>query len=108
MFVVTGITGRVGGTVADLLLKAGQPTRAVMRDAEKGKAWKERGCEIAIADIGDADAMTRAFTGADGVFLTVPPDFDPEPGFPRTKPNAIAIKAAIETAHPGKVVFLST
>jgi NAD(P)H dehydrogenase (quinone) len=37
-----------------------------------------------------------------------PPDFDPEPGFPETRANAVAIKAAIEPALPAKVVFLST
>jgi NAD(P)H dehydrogenase (quinone) len=37
-----------------------------------------------------------------------PPDFDPEPGFPQTRANAVAIKVAIEAARPAKVVFLST
>jgi NAD(P)H dehydrogenase (quinone) len=37
-----------------------------------------------------------------------PPNFDPEPGFPDTQTNAIAINAAITAAHPPKVVLLST
>src|SRR5246127_5777138 len=37
-----------------------------------------------------------------------PPNYDPEPGFPQTRANAIAIEKGIMAARPGKVVFLST
>src|SRR5580700_7421759 len=108
MYAVTGITGKVGGTVAHTLLAAGEKVRAVVRDEAKGRPWADKGCEVAIASIGDADALTAAFAGADGVFLMTPPNFDPEPGFPQTQANAIAIEKAIVAARPGKVVFLST
>jgi len=36
------------------------------------------------------------------------PNFDPEPGFPQTHKAAAAIRHAIETTRPGKIVFLST
>ena len=36
MFVVTGITGKVGGELAKWLLAAGQPVRAVVRDMADG------------------------------------------------------------------------
>jgi NAD(P)H dehydrogenase (quinone) len=108
MYAVTGITGKVGGIVARTLLTAGLPVRAVVRDAEKGRPWAEKGCEVAIASIADAYGLTKAFSGADGVFLMTPPDFDPEPGFPRTHEAIAAIKNATTGARPGKVVFLST
>jgi NAD(P)H dehydrogenase (quinone) len=108
MYAITGITGKVGGTVAETLLAAGERVRAVVRDEAKGKAWADKGCEIALASIGDAEALTAAFAGTDGVFLMTPPNFDPEPGFPETKVNAVAIEKAIAAARPGKVVFLST
>src|ERR1700685_3629771 len=108
MHAVTGITGNVGGTVAQTLLAAGKKVRAVVRDKAKGKPWADKGCEVAIASIGDADALTAAFAGTDGVFLMTPPDFDPEPGFPQTQANAIAIEKAVVAARPGKVAFLST
>lgn len=108
MYAITGITGRVGGTVARILRDAGLPVRAIARDKEKGKAWAQRGCEIAIAATDDAKALTRAFEGATGVFLMVPPDFDPEPGFPHTQAYSAAIKSALDATRPGKVVFLST
>ena len=108
MYAVTGITGKVGGAVANALLAAGHKVRAVVRDEGKGKPWADKGCEVALAGIGDADRLSAAFAGTEGVFLMTPPNFDPEPGFPETKANAIAIKKAIEDTRPGKVVFLST
>ena len=108
MYAVTGITGKVGGAVASALLEAGLSVRAVVRDEEKGKPWAAKGCVVAVASVGHADALTKAFSGTDGVFLMTPPDFDPEPGIPETRANAVAIKAAIEAARPAKVVFLST
>ena len=83
MFAITGITGNVGGEVARNLLAAGQPVRAVMRDVRKGDAWAERGCEFATADINDAAALASAFEGAEGVFVLVPPNFDPAPRLSR-------------------------
>ena len=108
MYAVTGITGKVGGAVAQSLLAAGAKVRAVVRDEAKGKPWAAKGCEVALAEIGDADALTAAFAGTDGVFLMTPPNYDPEPGFPETQANARAIATAIAAAQPGKVVFLST
>ncbi|HXW29353.1 MAG TPA: NmrA family NAD(P)-binding protein [Xanthobacteraceae bacterium] len=105
---VTGITGKVGGAVTQTLLAASKKVRAVVRDEAKCKAWADRGCQVALASIGDADALTAAFAGTDGVFLMTPPNYDPEPGFPQTRSNAVAIESAIAAARPGKVVFLST
>ena len=87
----------------------GRPAgQAIVRDAGKGRPWVEKNCEVAIASIDDADGLTKAFSGVDGVFLMTPPDFDPEPGFPKTHEAIAAVKAAISAAQPAKVVFLST
>ena len=77
MYAVTGITGKVGCVVARALLAASLPVRAVVRDADKGRPWAEKGCEVAIASIADADSLTKAFSGVAGVFLMTPPDFRP-------------------------------
>jgi NAD(P)H dehydrogenase (quinone) len=108
VYAITGSTGKVGGIVARTLMAAGLPVRAVVRDADKGRPWARQGCEVAIASIADADGLTKAFSGADGVFLMTPPDFDPEPGFPKTHEAIAAVEAAIAAAQPAKIVFLST
>ncbi|AQH04079.1 NmrA family transcriptional regulator (plasmid) [Burkholderia sp. KK1] len=108
MYVITGITGQVGGALADALLQQGRPVRAVVRDEKKGAAWAARGCDMALADMTDADALASAFEGAQGVFILPPPEFDPAPGFPEARAVIDAIVAAVKRAKPRKIVCLST
>jgi uncharacterized protein YbjT (DUF2867 family) len=108
MYAITGITGKVGGALANALLDAGLPVRAIVREAAKGRDWEARGCEVAVAEMEDADALATAFEGAQGVFILPPSEFDPEPGFPEARHVIAAVTAALAEAHPGKVVCLST
>lgn len=108
MYAITGITGQVGGAVARKLLSDNQSVCAVIRDAKKGTAWVEQGCAVALADMNDADALTAAFRKAEGVFVVIPPNFAPSPGFLETRAIVAALRTAIAAAHPGKVVCLST
>ncbi|AQZ35821.1 NmrA family transcriptional regulator [Pseudomonas sp. LPH1] len=108
MYVITGITGQVGGTVARTLLAAGNNVRAVVRDASKGSEWLRQGCELALADMRDAAALTRAFKGAEAVFVLLPPNFDPSPDFLESRYIVSTLRSALETAQPAKVVCLST
>jgi uncharacterized protein YbjT (DUF2867 family) len=108
MFAITGITGQVGGEVACNLLAARHSVRAVVRDIGKGKAWAERGCDLVTADINDLAALTVAFKGVDGVFVLVPPNFDPSPDFREARSVASTLSSALDAARPGKVIYLST
>jgi uncharacterized protein YbjT (DUF2867 family) len=108
MYAVTGITGQVGGVVARTLLDTGLSVRAVVREPARGVAWKERGCEVALADMNDAPALTAAFASVNGVFVLIPSNFDPTPGFPEVWAIITAVTTAIEAAKPPKVVCLST
>lgn len=108
MFAVTGITGNVGGEVARALLAARRPIRAVVRDAGRAAAWADRGCELVLADMSDGAALAAAFEGAEGVFVLVPPSFDPAPGFPEAQAMAATLRSALEEARPERVVYLST
>jgi NAD(P)H dehydrogenase (quinone) len=108
MIAVMGITGNVGGAMARHLLASNRKVRGVVRDERKGAAWAQRGCEIAIADIGDRESLAAAFQGAEGVFVMVPPVFDPTPGFPEAQQTARILTEVLEAARPGKVVYLST
>jgi uncharacterized protein YbjT (DUF2867 family) len=108
MYTITGITGKVGGILARKLLEAGQTVRAVVRDAEKGQAWADRGCKVAIAEMEDAEAMTKAFAGSEAVFILPPSEFDPEPGYPEARRVIDAVSAALKAARPARVLCLST
>lgn len=108
MFAITGITGQVGGAVARALIGSGQPVRAVVRDAEKGAVWARQGCEVAVADLDDAAALTKAFAGVQGVFFLLPPVFDPSPDFGEARRVIAAVREALDAARPAKLVSLST
>lgn len=108
MYAITGITGKVGGAAARALLSAGHRVRAVVRDANKGELWSDLGCEVAIAEMEDAGTLTRAFAHVRGVFILPPSNFDPEPGFPEARAVISAVRRALDTARPARVVCLST
>jgi uncharacterized protein YbjT (DUF2867 family) len=74
MYVIAGVTGHTGKTVADTLIAKGQPVRVLVRKPEQGEAWKARGAEVAVASLDDEAALARAFTGAKAAFVLIPPD----------------------------------
>jgi len=82
--------------------------RAVVRDAVKGEAWAKQGCEIAFADTEHAAALTCAFRDVEGVFVMLPPIFDPGTGFVEAKSAIAALTDSLKRAAPPKIVCLST
>jgi NAD(P)H dehydrogenase (quinone) len=108
MYAITGITGQVGAAVARSLLSADQRVRAVVRDRAKAAAWAQLGCELAVAELADTEALASAFQGAEGVFVLLPPVFDPSPGFPEAHALIESLREALIRARPRKVVALST
>jgi len=108
MYAITGITGQVGAAVARSLLSADQSVRAVVRDRGKAAAWAQLGCELAVAELADTAALVPAFQGAAGVFVLLPPVFDPSPGFPEAGALIESLLQALIRARPQKVVALST
>jgi NAD(P)H dehydrogenase (quinone) len=108
VYAITGITGKVGGELARTLLAAGQVIRAVVRDAKKGEEWAALGCELALAEMEDASALTAAFAGATAAFILPPPEFDPAPGYPEAQAVINSIVKALTAAKPTKILCLST
>ena len=53
MFLVTGITGRVGGATAKHLLAQGKKVRALVRNREKAANWADQGVELVDGDWND-------------------------------------------------------
>lgn len=73
MYVVAGVTGRTGAATAEALLKQGQKVRVLVRDPAKGEPWVRRHAEVAVVDLTDEAALTKALTGMTGAYLLVPP-----------------------------------
>lgn len=108
MYAITGITGKVGGALARTLLANGKAVRAIVRDQAKGTSWAALGCDVALAEMEDAKALSAAFAGAEAVFILPPSEFDPEPGYPEAQKVIDSIIAALKVARPKKVLCLST
>jgi uncharacterized protein YbjT (DUF2867 family) len=108
MFAVTGITGKVGAAVARSLLSADHRVRAVIRARSNASAWIQLGCDIAVADLTDPEALAAAFEGTEAVFALVPPVFDPVPGFPESMGFINTLCTALVRAKCPRVVALSS
>jgi NAD(P)H dehydrogenase (quinone) len=80
----------------------------VVRDRGKGAPWAQLGCDIAVADMLSTEALSAAFEGTGGVFVLLPPFFDPAPGFPEASGVIDSVRAALVRGKPEKVVALST
>ncbi|MGH9691605.1 MAG: NAD(P)H-binding protein [Candidatus Acidiferrales bacterium] len=74
MYVITGATGNTGSVVAEKLLAAGQKIRVIGRDAKRLERFTKKGAEASVADATDAEALTKAFSGAEAVYAIVPPN----------------------------------
>jgi uncharacterized protein YbjT (DUF2867 family) len=108
MYAVAGVSGNTGSVVAEELLRRGKKVRVIVRDANKGEAWKAKGAEVAVASIDDADALARALSGADGAYLLSPTSVDSNDMIARGQQVGDAFARAIERSGVKHVVFLSS
>ncbi len=108
MFVIAGVTGKVGGAAATELLAHKQKVKVIVRDAAKGKEWSSRGAELAVGKLDDASFLAGALKGAKGFFTLLPPDFawsDVDAG---QKKLADGIAQAVKQSGVPLVVLLSS
>lgn len=73
MYAITGASGNTGGVIARTLLAQGQKVRVIGRHLEALEPLLNLGAEPAVCDLTDTDALTRAFTEAQAVYVMVPP-----------------------------------
>jgi uncharacterized protein YbjT (DUF2867 family) len=107
MIAVTGAAGNVGGRVADLLLRQGQPVR-VLEHRRRLEELGGRGAEVVPGDLADAGELAVLFKDA-GAALVVLPDVVADPEFAATRSRmSRAIVDALAASRVGHVVALST
>jgi uncharacterized protein YbjT (DUF2867 family) len=73
MYVILGASGNTGSTVANFLLSKGKKVRVVGRDSGRLQRFVDKGAEAFTADMSDAAALTKAFSGARAAYLLLPP-----------------------------------
>lgn len=107
-YAIMGATGQVGGATAAAVLERGAGARAIARSADKAAKLRAHGVDVAVADIMDAAALTRAFDGVDGVFVATPSFLDAEDPFLANRAAIAALSRAIVDASVSFVVYLSS
>ena len=108
MFLVTGITGKVGGATARHLLDHGRQVRALVRDRAKAASWANHGVELVDGDWNDAAAIERALDGVDGAFVMLPAVWAPSPDFKEARGVIGNYVEALTKAAPSRVIALSS
>ena len=109
MFVVLGATGNTGKVVASTLLAQGKAVRVVLHSEAGGaEAWREKGAEVAVADVEDRAALGRALGGAEGAYVLLPPALHSSQVRVDNDRRAKNIAAAVTAAGVGHVVMLSS
>jgi NAD(P)-dependent dehydrogenase (short-subunit alcohol dehydrogenase family) len=64
MYVILGATGNTGSIVANFLLSKGQKVRVIGRDTGRLQPFVDKGAEAFTADLNDAAALAKTFSGA--------------------------------------------
>ena len=108
MFIVVGATGNTGASVAETLLGKKQPVRVVVRSTEKGAGWKAKGAEVVVASLDDVSALTKAFEGAKGIYVLVPPNYGAEAWLTDQRARMDRAAEAVQKSGAEHVVFLSS
>lgn len=107
-YAIAGVSGNTGKVAAETLLGQGKKVRVIVRDAAKGEPWKAKGAEVAVADLGDADSLARALTGAEGAWLLIPPNLAAPKFREYQDRTAAALASAIAKSGIPHVAFLSS
>lgn len=108
MYVILGATGNTGAAAAETLLAKGENVRAVSRDASKIKQKLGSNVEAFVADVNDAAALTKAFTGATAAYVMIPPQIMAPDFLEASDKISDAITEAVKASGISHVVLLSS
>lgn len=104
MYAILGASGNTGSIVANSLLLKGKKVRVVGRDPGRLQRFVDRGAEALAAEMSDAAALTKAFSGARAAYLLLPPAKSRED----QERESDAIAKAVKESGLRYAVFLSS
>jgi len=108
MYVITGATGNTGSAIAEKLLAKGEKVRVVGRDSKRLERFTQKGAEAFVADVTDAAALEKAFSGAQAVYAMIPPHHSATDVSAYQEQVSDALAAAIQKSGTAHVVALSS
>lgn len=108
MYVILGATGRIGSVIANTLLAKGEKVRVVGRSSGKLQPFVDKGAVPFPADVRDAGALSKAFSGARAAFLMVPPDPTAQDYRAQSEQTSDALASAVQESGLKYAVNLSS
>ena len=108
MYLVMGITGKVGGATARHLLKQGKKVRALVRNREKAATWADQRVEFVDGELNNATPIAAAIKGVEGAFVMLPSVMAPSPDYREAKDVIANYVEALTKVVPARVVALSS
>src|ERR1700692_3492169 len=108
MFLVMGITGKVGGATAKHLLAHGKKVRALVRDREKAANWANQGVELVDGDWNDSAAIEQALNFVEGALVMLAEVWAPSAHYKKAKGVIANYVEALTKTAPPRVVALSS
>lgn len=106
-YVVAGVTGRVGSVVAADLLGRGVTPTVIVRSEPARASWIRRGADAIVGSLDDEGFLTRALSGADGFFVILPENVQPDDFHGARHRMADAIATAVAASGVPHVVLQS-
>ena len=107
-FAVLGATGKIGHVLVEELLQKGHQVRAIGRDDAKLEGLKKKGAEIYAADFNNVGHLAEAFSGCDGIFTMITPDYSVDDNIMHQNKSGEVIVDAIIKSKVTKVLNLSS
>jgi uncharacterized protein YbjT (DUF2867 family) len=108
MYVISGATGNTGKAAAKKLLQAGKKVRALVRNVERAGDLGALGAEVVAVDLSDRAGLTRALSGAEGLYLLSPPDMASQSFLAERARLLTEVAGIVKSAAVPHVVFLSS
>ena len=108
MYTVLGATGNIGSVITKKLLEKGEKVRVVGRNAARLEQFVHKGAEAFVADVEDAEMLTKALTGVRAGFLMMPPGMNSPDYRADQELESYAISVAVRNSGLQYAVNLSS
>lgn len=107
-YVLTGSTGNITKPLAESLIAAGHEVTIITSSESRKEEIEKLGATASIGNVLDAAFLTNAFTGADAVYLMIPPTFTVTDWLGFQKEVAESFITAVKQSGVKNIVQLSS
>lgn len=106
--IITGSLGNISRPLARQIAQKGNRVTVVSHSPGRQKEIEDLGAVAAIGDIADEDFLIRTFSGADAVYLMIPPNYTARDITANIADSGAKYASAIEKSGVKRIVVLSS